>query len=858
MRQEKIRSDAVKSGILLDEPQITLLGRSSGQQFPLYFALLAMGLAGMFGWFYTAFPIPISIWPVICSGAAFSALFSWIFLLDRRRSLWTAILLTAGLVLLLLFIEPLEQGFFLTYNYVVQVYSDLSGLLFIRFPLASVNDGQTVLYCTAFAIALLFGVSLLLAWMLIRKKSLLGCLLVSLPFVISSLVYTIIPAYEAIVCLVAFLTFLLLNRSTLGWGGIAVREGKKLYRIGNGKGQPRSLLLLPVLLCCLSAISLAFPQEEYQRAFWADRLRSALLGQGSLSYITDNSGAGGFTDRIDLESMGDLQFTGETILRVQTSKREVDYLKGFVGSVYTGQSWEGLTSRDYSRLDALLNGYRTQNFPDWFIDLLRCQADQDSYMYQLSVINVGGDPRSVYTPYGLSSKPSELDGLQFVNDGVLRASNPIFGVEEYRFQARSLAWNQQFLSLRQRMSDSLAAIPPQNGTTLEAMGLYADSVQFGEYSDYDDSWTAPEELLNALAERQRAFVGASQDYTEFVYEHYTQLPDSLRSSLAVYLESRGLSGPETANPWQLAQRVGELLQSENGYSLTPGLTPEGKDFIEYFLFENHRGYCVHFASAAVALLRTMGVPARYVGGFVIPYDGVSDYQGWMNIADSQAHAWVELYLSGIGWIPVEVTPGRENGEAADQIPSYEPPVSWEEPQPEENEESSEPESSSTLSSSEESLPDSQESSSQTESSTGGELPGGSSDVEQARPLPGLLWAAVWLALAATAAAMALLLRRKQLEAQKRRFLQKNHNAGVLEIYSYLLRLYRFRQRRLGCSDQLPQQLYQLVLKARFSQHMLTLEERRLLLDYAVRLADQTRQQLSPVWRFVGRYVCLLF
>lgn len=82
-------------------------------------------------------------------------------------------------------------------------------------------------------------------------------------------------------------------------------------------------------------------------------------------------------------------------------------------------------------------------------------------------------------------RPSELEGLQFVNDGVLRSSNPIFGVQEYAFQAVSLAWNHQFLSLRQRISDNFTAIPPHNGSSLEALGLYDGSIQSGEYAEYD-------------------------------------------------------------------------------------------------------------------------------------------------------------------------------------------------------------------------------------------------------------------------------------------------------------------------------------------------------------------------------------
>ena len=109
-----------------------------------------------------------------------------------------------------------------------------------------------------------------------------------------------------------------------------------------------------------------------------------------------------------------------------------------------------------------------------------------------------------------------------------------------------------------------------------------------------------------------------------------------------------------------------------------------------------------------------------------------------------------------------------------------------------------------------------------------------------------------------AIAALLLFRKRQFEAQRRRFLQDDRNKGALEIYSYLLRLYRFRNKRLGSHGQLPQQLYQLVLKARFSQHMLTEQEHALLLDFADRLADETLKELSLFRRLEGRYIALLF
>ena len=103
-----------------------------------------------------------------------------------------------------------------------------------------------------------------------------------------------------------------------------------------------------------------------------------------------------------------------------------------------------------------------------------------------------------------------------------------------------------------------------------------------------------------------------------------------------------------------------LLDRQADYNLDAENNPSGTDFVEYFLFDSREGYCVHFASAAVLALRYFGIPARYVTGYTVsPSDFVSDTGGTYTavITGKQAHAWAEVYLDAIGWVPVEMTPG---------------------------------------------------------------------------------------------------------------------------------------------------------------------------------------------------------
>lgn len=114
--------------------------------------------------------------------------------------------------------------------------------------------------------------------------------------------------------------------------------------------------------------------------------------------------------------------------------------------------------------------------------------------------------------------------------------------------------------------------------------------------------------------------------------------------------------------------VRDELFRRASYSLELDRLPFGEDVVEYFLFDSGKGFCEHYASAGVLLLRQMGIPARYVSGYVIrPEDFIrKDSTGnGVNVEytavvkDDAAHAWVEVFIEHVGWVPVEMTEGSD-------------------------------------------------------------------------------------------------------------------------------------------------------------------------------------------------------
>lgn len=157
-------------------------------------------------------------------------------------------------------------------------------------------------------------------------------------------------------------------------------------------------------------------------------------------------------------------------------------------------------------------------------------------------------------------------------------------------------------------------------------------------------------------------------YEEYVKEHYLAVPKGMKQVEKVAEEVRNrkqnyfsIEGKYSVNFDRLnkAYQVAAWMRENTSYSLELPKLPKGSDPVEYFLGTSRQGYCMHYASASAMILRELGVPARYVSGYVAGnywQDGTT-MKFEAVVKDSAAHAWVEIYLEGFGWIPVEVTAG---------------------------------------------------------------------------------------------------------------------------------------------------------------------------------------------------------
>ncbi|CAH1056316.1 DUF4129 domain-containing transglutaminase family protein [Paenibacillus pseudetheri] len=148
--------------------------------------------------------------------------------------------------------------------------------------------------------------------------------------------------------------------------------------------------------------------------------------------------------------------------------------------------------------------------------------------------------------------------------------------------------------------------------------------------------------------------GLSSSDPQEIMGKYLQLPDLLPVRVRDLAEKLTAS---SGNRYDSVTAIKDYLQHGYFYTLNTTVPPSGSDFVDHFLFETKQGYCVHFATAMTVLLRSAGIPARYVQGFGPGTLQDDAMPAKYLVTQGDAHAWVEVYFAGAGWVPFDPTPG---------------------------------------------------------------------------------------------------------------------------------------------------------------------------------------------------------
>jgi transglutaminase-like putative cysteine protease len=186
-------------------------------------------------------------------------------------------------------------------------------------------------------------------------------------------------------------------------------------------------------------------------------------------------------------------------------------------------------------------------------------------------------------------------------------------------------------------------------TQVTPTGALRPASELGAGTSYTVTSRVPDTTAADLQDAGRA-------YPEDVAERYTQLPAGTPDRVGEFTTQL------TANantPYETARTTERWLENNKTYSLD--IERPGGSIADSFLFEMNAGYCVYYATTMATMLRTQGIPARFVVGYT-PGEQVGENEWVVRGLDS--HAWVEVYFPEEGWVRFDPTPStpRENAE----------------------------------------------------------------------------------------------------------------------------------------------------------------------------------------------------
>lgn len=373
-----------------------------------------------------------------------------------------------------------------------------------------------------------------------------------------------------------------------------------MYQIG-GRPGVRQILWLSGMILVLFVGGVIIPQEPITRITQLrEEIKQEIYG---LRYGTDTLPHG------DLYQAHTMTDGNEAALIVQSEYKKSLYLEGYIGAEYDDGCWKPLSASHYSgEYYGMVSWLQAQGFSPaaQYQEYITAGSMQDAEN-QVQIENVGADRRLVYVPYGA-----------------------------------------------QRLGDIRLRVNADGG--YESKRLFGSrSYQYIECGDM-----LPTELLQTAdwvgtpqTEAETAYTQAEAVYRDFVYENYLEIQPQMQSLMnrAFWTDA----DMDNTGVFAATDRIRTVLSQTISYVEVPEAVPADADPIRWGLLDAKEGNSAMFASIAVQAYRAYGIPARYVEGYLLQEEQISGESTTLTNRDS--HAWVEIYMDGMGWMPVEVTPG---------------------------------------------------------------------------------------------------------------------------------------------------------------------------------------------------------
>ncbi len=328
----------------------------------------------------------------------------------------------------------------------------------------------------------------------------------------------------------------------------------------------------------------------------------------------------------DLLPMGDLRQAGllnkenDSLLNVRSEQEKTLYLRGFVGSSYSDGVWSVMPDSAYGgEYSGMLDWLRARGFDPLTQSAEYYTLSDDTETPETNRIQVdicGANRYYMYAP--ASVQGSFTDDYKESKDQRILVRG-FFGADSYSF-------------------DEISTVKPGELTVVAGWVSQPDTVEREQYAQSESV------------------------YRKFVYETYTAADPGLTEVLnGIFWKDHE---PEHDGVYSDISNIRDKLRELTVYTRYPpendGQDNDSDPIISFLTGDSahRRGNAVMYAAAAVQALRCHGVPARYVEGYYLSSSAISaSSDGTVTLTGQDAHAWAEIYFDGIGWLPVDVTPG---------------------------------------------------------------------------------------------------------------------------------------------------------------------------------------------------------
>lgn len=607
---------------------------------------------------------------ILAAYAVMALYFTNLFIYEKNwmKDLGYVIFLIAFVLFIFVFRTYINSGFYAMVNQFLDLVTDYYGASDVRVFEESLTNRSITVPLAAVAIGSIQIV--ILNIFLNSYMSVAWAVFYSLPIFVLPLFFRLEPDTGYLVMTVAGMLGVICQKGNRHFHSKKNSDSfeqvtkKKIlsYRHSDRAGvlQIAFLLLFSLLICGVTM--LVKPVEKFSYRYKNSSIKENVdeplgnLIMYGFEALKNSANTGGLASG-KLGNVSDVRFDGGTDLMVRFTPYSTDriYLKSYVGESYSWDHWD----RDEEGL------YTSP------VSGKSCG--------RMDIVNVGAVGDLVYYPYYTAYDFK----MGKVMAGLSNADAQAFAEEGYDYK---------------KYYSCYSVIYYPDSAYAEDSEYHETEATDTEASDYETVVSDYDMEISNQGELENDDTGSDE---EDIYDKYMYVPEINKESIETFCENAGIKEGDSVS--EEIQKITRYFEEKYPYTLHPGSTPSDEDYVNYFLNTTKKGLCANYATTGALVLRYLGVPTRYVEGYVIDYEDVLegsvlddtvdeenllndmyfDYQeevdtygSWdfsydkyfsgeselgktavvqVDVTDSSAHAWVEAYIDG-KWQVVEFTP----------------------------------------------------------------------------------------------------------------------------------------------------------------------------------------------------------